>query len=154
MLVASGVGLAGIAVGWWFYGRRNVVVNTTRIKQKWGRAYQALDQKLYFDLTYERILVRGYRLLATTFAVFDGGVIDGAVNGSATAFAKVAEGSRWVDGTLIDGAVNGLATGAKKSGNWLRKLQTGNVQSYQRLVVGALVALLVAVYVVLMLKGA
>jgi NADH-quinone oxidoreductase subunit L len=154
VLVASGVGLAGIAVGWWFYGRRNVVVNTRRIKQRLGFAYDIVASKFYFDLTYDRLIVRTFRVLAVWFAVFDGAVIDGAVNGSAALFAKVSEGSRWVDSAVIDGAVNGLASGAKRSGNSLRRLQTGNVQSYQRLVVGALVALLVAAYIVLMLKGA
>ncbi len=154
ILVASGVGLSGIAVGWWFYGRRSMVVNTAQLKARWGRAYEVLAAKFYFDLTYERVLVRTFRLLASWFAVFDGAVIDGAVNGSAAVFAKIAEGSRWVDGTVIDGAVNGLASGAKRSGTSLRRLQTGNVQSYQRLVVGALVVLLVVVYAFLVAKGA
>ncbi len=154
ILVASGVGLAGIAVGWWFYGRRNVVVNTRRLKERWGFAYDVLAGKFYFDLTYDRLIVRGYRLLASWLGVFDGAVIDGAVNGSASVFAKVAEGSAWADRTVIDGAVNGLATGAKRGGTSLRRLQTGNVQSYQRLVVGALVVLLLVVYAVLKAKGA
>jgi NADH-quinone oxidoreductase subunit L len=113
-----------------------------------------LASKFYFDLTYDRLLVRTFRLLASWFAVFDNAVIDGAVNGSAAVFAKVADGSRWVDGTVIDGAVNGLASGAKRGGTWLRRLQTGNVQSYQRLVVGALVVLLLVVYAFLVAKGA
>ncbi len=154
ILVASGVGLAGIAVGWWFYGRRNVVVNTARIKQQWGFAYQMLASKLYFDLTYDRLFVRTFQWIAKRLRIFDGAVIDGAVNGSAAVFARVAEGSAWTDRTIVDGAVNGIATIAKRSGTSARKLQTGNVQSYQRLVIGALVVLLLAVYVVLMLKGA
>ena len=54
------------------------------------------------------------------------------------------------DINVVDGAVNGLATGAKRVGAVARKLQSGRIQSYQRLVVGALVLLML--YVVL--KGA
>jgi NADH-quinone oxidoreductase subunit L len=154
MVLSTVVAVAGIGVGWWFYGRRNVVVNTARIKHRFGLAYDVLASKFYFDLTYDRLFVRTFRILARWFAVFDGAVIDGAVNGSAAVFAKAAEGSRWFDGTVIDGAVNGLASGAKRSGTSLRRLQTGNVQSYQRLVVGALVVLLLVVYAVLVTKGA
>ncbi len=58
--VSSVVTLSGLALGWWVYGRRSVVLNTRTLKNRAGYLYDALVMKLYFDITYERLIVRPY----------------------------------------------------------------------------------------------
>ena len=67
----------------------------------------------------------------------------------------VASSLSWVfDGRVIDGAVNGVATLSRSAGTSLRKLQSGRLQSYQRLVLSALVALMLCLVIYVVVKGA
>ena len=144
----------GIGIGWWVYGRRSVNVNTRVWKQRFGYFYDALASKFYFDLTYSFVLVKGYFRLTELAAVFDMRAIDGVVNGASRLWVR-GTGATWrFDGAVIDGAVNGLATLARNTGTALRGLQTGRLQNYQRFIVGAVVLLVLGLYVVMMVKGA
>lgn len=151
-LIALSFVLAGIGIGlgYWFYGRRSVVVNTRVWKQRWGYLYDTLSHKFYFDLTYGVVFVKGLFALSERLWSFDARAIDGAVNGAAAGFGKVASASWTFDRVVVDGAVNGLAWISKRSGTLLRRIQTGRIQDYQRLVIGAVVVLMVF----LVLKGA
>ena len=148
--LSTGVAVAGLAVGYWAYGRRSVVLNTRSLKQRAGYAYDALAMKLYFDITYERLFIRPYRVLATQLAVFDLRVLDGVVNGVAEGWRRLSSASWSFDGRAIDGAVNGLAAGVRAAGRGARRVQVGRVQSYQRWVVAGLLVLILVV----LLKGA
>lgn len=149
-LGSTAVAAAGISVGWWFYGRRSVVVNTRVWKKRLGYVYDAIAQKFYFDLTYDRLFVKGYFAVADSASAFDAAGVDGVVNGTATAWAATARGADGFDRGVIDGAVNGLAAGARRLGEAFRALQNGRLQTYQRLVVGAVVVLML----ILVARGA
>jgi NADH-quinone oxidoreductase subunit L len=148
--LSTSVAGAGLALGWFVYGRRSRVLNTRVIQERIGFAYDVLVNKLYLDLTYQYFVVRPYAAASQALAVFDGSVIDGVVNGAARAWTRVAEASRTFDVTVVDGLVNGAAVVVKEAGATLRRIQTGRVRAYQMLVVGAVVALVVWVLV----KGA
>jgi len=152
-LIASGstaVALGGLALGYWAYGRRTVVLNTRPYKQRAGYAYDALAKKLYFDLTYEHFLIRPYMRLTGYLYRFDTTVVDGIVNGTAAAWRGTAALSARFDTVVIDGAVNGLAALARTLGAAARTIQVGRVQTYQRYILGAVVLLMVWIVV----KGA
>jgi len=153
-LGSTAVALAGLAAGWWAYGRRSVVLNTRSLKERAGIAYDVLAQKMYFDVTYQYFVVEPYVRLATVLAVFDMRRVDGVVNGVGEAWRRAAGVSWTFDTGVIDGAVNGVAALAKGLGSAARRIQTGRVQAYQRLVVGALVATLVPLLLWIVLKGA
>jgi NADH-quinone oxidoreductase subunit L len=148
--ISTVVALGGLSLGWWAYGRRRVVLNTRSLKQRIGPLYDTLVQKLYFDLTYEYAFIRPFMRFATWLAVFDLKRIDGVVNGAARAWTRTTEAGWVFDVRFIDGAVNGAAGTARTIGNRLRSIQSGRIQTYQRLAVAALVVLLVAIVV----KGA
>jgi NADH-quinone oxidoreductase subunit L len=145
--LSTAIAFAGIGVGWWFYGRRNVVVNTRVLKMRFVGVYGALVQKLYFDSIYELVFIRGYFGLAAAWAFFDSKVVDGVVNGVAWLWTRTAGISARFDGVVIDGAVNAMATISRGTGTLLRRLQTGRLQNYQRLVVGAVLVLMLIVIV-------
>lgn len=145
--ISTLVALSGMALSWWFYGRRTMVVNTRTFKDRSGYVYDVVAQKFYFDLTYDRLILRPYGRLADAMAVFDGGIIDGVVNFVGRAWSRGSDLSWVFDGRIIDGTVNGIARLSQSVGAQARRLQSGRIQSYQRLAIGALVLLLLVIVV-------
>ena len=156
MLIAISVAVAGVGIGsgWWVYGRRSVVVNTRVYKDRMGVVYGALRQKLYFDAAYEIIFVKPFNFFTGVLAGFDLRFVDGVVNAVAQGWV-IASSVSWVfDGRVIDGAVNGVASLSRRAGTDLRKLQSGRLQSYQRLALSALVVLMLCIVIYVVVKGA
>ncbi|MCL2526497.1 MAG: hypothetical protein FWE46_05580, partial [Coriobacteriia bacterium] len=79
---------------------------------------------------------------------FDDKIVDGLVNAIAWAYVLASRLSRVFDLRIIDGAVNGLGALSLKIGGRLRTVQSGEVQWYQRLIVGAAV-IVVGIFVIL-----
>jgi NADH-quinone oxidoreductase subunit L len=139
--MSTAVAGAGIAIGWYFYGRRSKVINTRALKQRYPHAYGVLSNKLYFDLTYGHFLVRPYGTVAEVMSGFDSAIVDGLVNGAGAAWRALASVWWRFDAVVIDGMVNGTATFVRRTGSSLRLLQSGRVRAYQTLVAGAVVLL-------------
>ncbi|HEY5540622.1 MAG TPA: NADH-quinone oxidoreductase subunit L [Coriobacteriia bacterium] len=154
ILASTAVAATGIGVGWWFYGRRSVVVNTQAYKAIMGPFYAALQQKLYFDIAYDSAIVKPYIAVTHLLAVVDRSGIDAAVNGVAAGWVAFAAAAAAFDRVVIDGAVNGLATLSKRAGTALRSLQTGRLQGYQRLVLSAVVLFMLYLVLYVVVKGA
>jgi len=114
--VSITIALVGIVLAYRFYVMSPDLPD--RLKQKFARAYSLLLNKYYVDEIYDAVFVRPTVALATgLWRYFDALVIDGAVNGSASA---VELGSRVV-----------------------RRLQTGKLQNYAlSLVAGAAAVIL------------
>ena len=152
--ISAVVAGSGIGAGWWVYGRRTVVINTRVVKERLAVVYWALDQKLYFDTTLERGLIQPFMAFTNALAMFDARVIDGIVNGASNGWIAVTKLSWRFDGGVIDGAVNGVATLSRRAGAGLRNLQSGRLQSYQRLVLSALVVSMLCLVIYVVVKGA
>jgi NADH-quinone oxidoreductase subunit L len=148
--ISTCVAALGIYGGWWFYGRPWIVVNTRVYKQRFAWIYGALHSKLYFDAAYEAIFIHPYMAAADLLARFDHSGIDAVVNGVGKGWVLFASGAWRFDTDFIDSAVNGLAVVSKSAGRRLRTLQSGRLQSYQRLILAAVVLLMVF----LVVKGA
>jgi NADH:ubiquinone oxidoreductase subunit 5 (subunit L)/multisubunit Na+/H+ antiporter MnhA subunit len=133
--------LAGIAVGWWVYGAKRV--DTSALTARFPRLYEVLTNKFYFDLTYDRLIRDGFTALAGLLARFDLDVIDGVVNGAASAWSAVSTQLWRADVGIIDRAVDGVGTLVRSAGGRVRELQAGQVQGYQRLAYATLLILLV-----------
>ena len=149
-LTGTGFALGGIAVGLWVYLFHGV--DTDRLKVRVPYVYAALQQKLYFDLVYDRVFVDGFRTVSAWLAAFDLTVIDGAVNGAARVWSSAAAALGRGDVSIIDGAVNGVGSLVKRAGARARDIETGRLQTYQRLALGGLLVLLVLSIV--LLRGA
>ena len=109
-----------------------------------GFFYRLFDRKYYLDEIYQVIFVNGTLLLARFGAAFDQYIIDGIVDGSAALTRFVS----WFDGLfdqyIIDGIVNAIADIIFWAGNRLRRVQTGNINSY---LYGILIAIVLAIIV-------
>ena len=84
-VVSVAVGLAGLAVAWAIYSRQ--VVRSESIRNALWPLPALLDRKYFLDDLYETVLVKGIVLrgLATLLDAWDRYVVDGVVNGVATA---------------------------------------------------------------------
>jgi len=148
--VSTMVAGAGLGLGWFVYGRRTSVVNTRALKQRFANPYGVLANKYYFDLTYGHFIVGGYVSATRSLAAFDGRVVDGAVNGVGWLWRRLADAGWRFDAIAVDGLVNAAAALVRKIGSSARRLQSGRVRSYQTLVAGAVVLLVLWILV----KGA
>jgi NADH-quinone oxidoreductase subunit L len=90
------------------------------------------------------LFVRGVLLLARIGAWIDQHIIDLFVDGSAKTTAFISWLNGLFDAYIIDGIVNGIADGIFAAGNKFRKIQTGNINGYLYVVLGAvLIAMIV-----------
>jgi len=117
---STAMGAAGLGVAWLIYGAR--VVRSEQIGRMLEPIPEILENKYYLDWLYEELLVR--RML---------------LGGAAMLLAL------W-DKYVIDGAVNGVATAARWSADQARLAQAGQAQLYASVmligVVGAIAGIL------------
>ncbi|MEN6429976.1 MAG: NADH-quinone oxidoreductase subunit L [Coriobacteriales bacterium] len=140
----------GLALAWWMYGRQRIVVNTRALKQRYSYLYRPLENKLYFDLTYDHFIVKPYMQLCDALSRFDRAFVDGAVEGVGATWNRATAAGATFDRVVIDGAVEGVGTFVRAAGDRVRRIQVGRIQTYQ----GLMVAVLVVVMIVLVVKGA
>jgi NADH-quinone oxidoreductase subunit L len=129
MLVSVGVAAGSFYAAWRIYARRNGVP-AQEFAEKHPGLYRAALEKYRVDEFYERNVVGPVLTANQAAAVFDGIVVDGAVNGAA-------EAAKWksglvggFDNEVVDGAVNAAADATMAVGRKVRQLQTGNIREY------------------------
>jgi NADH-quinone oxidoreductase subunit L len=152
LLLSIAVAGTGFFAAWWVYGRRPGNEDTAPWRERLRLIYVPLTEKLYFDRVVDRVLVPWFFALGESLSIFDSRGIDGAVNGAAALWGRASQASWRFDGGVIDGAVNGVGNISRRAGAWLRGIQTGQLQTYQRLVIAAVVLLML--YFVIIGKGA
>ena len=144
-LLVMGASIAAAAVGavaaWRLYYVRSPA--RERLEAPGGFAYRLLDNKYYVDEIYQFVFVGGTLLLARVGAAFDRYVIDTIVDGSAKVTTVVSWFNGLFDKYVIDMLVNAVANVTFAVGNNFRRVQTGNINSYLYVVVGAVVAVLI-----------
>jgi len=107
--------------------------------------HRLIFNKYYVDELYDWLVVRRARQLAHAFFVFDQRVIDALVDFVGLVGRIIAAIDGMIDTLLVDGAVNGLAHGTAAIGRRLRRLQTGQIQTYLAgIVVGALMLVVIS----------
>jgi NADH-quinone oxidoreductase subunit L len=105
-----------------------------------GFFYRLFNRKYYFDEIYQAVLVNGTLLLASFWSGFDKYIIDGIVNGSAWTTRIVSWINGLFDNYIIDGIVNWIADSTFAAGDRFRRVQTGNINSYLYVILGAVLA--------------
>ncbi len=143
MAVSVSVASFGALIAYLMY-RREVLSPEIFVNLAGGFLYRLFDRKWYFDEIYQVIFVDGTLLLARLGSLFDQYIIDGIVNGSA-ALVRFAS---WLNGLfdqyIIDGMVNAIANITFGIGNKIRRVQTGNINSYLYGILIAVVLLIIA----------
>ncbi len=143
-MVALAIAIIGIGVAFFRYGRsgaRGQIVSWAR--PRGVRAF--LFNRWYQDNIYEKVFPVGLTiLLMKMLAWFDQNVIDGVVNGVASATSGAARLVAGFDTYVVDGVVNMLAGTTQFLGLISRQLQTGRIQTYVIYVVLGVVVLFFA----------
>jgi len=131
------VGLGGILTAGLYYWRGLRFPITSEGAGK--PVYKLLQNKYYLDALYEGVIVRGIREPISRGAYwFNQKVLDGVVNGAGVAARGLARFVyEIVDQKGVDGIVNGAGLASEGSGSLLRHIQTGRVQQYAALMLGA-----------------
>jgi proton-translocating NADH-quinone oxidoreductase chain L len=142
--------IVGMGIAWLIY-RRGLGI-ATRLRQTFllRGLHRALEQKLYFDVVYDNVLVGGTIVLGFVARLFDNIVVDGLVN--LTAFFGRVIGiftGRQLDMPvnrgdvgLVDALANGLADMALDIGTEIRRPQSGRIRTYVFLAAGSVAIVL------------
>ncbi|MFN3873056.1 MAG: NADH-quinone oxidoreductase subunit L [Ignavibacterium sp.] len=140
MFISLFVAISGILLAFVFYHWKKVNVDalTERIKP----LYTFSLNKWYFDELYDKTFVSGTLLLSRALGWFDLKIIDGIVNGAASATKSLSFFIGNFDRIVIDGFVNLTAYLSGFFGLLFRRVQTGKVQTYIVLVIFSIVILL------------
>ena len=126
--------LVAIGIGWAYYEYHAFgFLHELTSRAGWARAtYAFVENKYYLDVLWTNIVVGSIKKpIAAGCYWFNQNVVDGAINGAATA-TKIAAAFtyRYIDQDLVDKAVNGTGFSAEEGGSILRRMQTGRVQQY------------------------
>jgi NADH-quinone oxidoreductase subunit L len=126
------VALGGLGLGWWVYRNYSKALMDP-VAKALGPIYVVLKNKYYFDELYDRIFVRPAYWFAETFTSLwmDKKVIDGFLHAFASvAFRLGGVFRNYFDKPIINGSGDLVGNSTKKTGQWLRLIQTGRVQQY------------------------
>jgi len=116
-------------------------INPDRVANAVKPLHNFLQNKWYFDELYEATVIGGSKALSRGLAWFDLHVVDGLVNLAAQLGVFVSFLVGKFDNYVVDGAVNGLASATTGSGSILRRLQTGKLYHYVFVLVGGAVVI-------------
>jgi NADH-quinone oxidoreductase subunit L len=145
MYSSVAVGALGIFLGFvvYFFGW----IDPARVANSVKPLYNFLLNKWYFDELYDKTVINGTIAFAKFLAWFDLHVVDGLVNLAAQLGVFVAFLVGKFDDYVVDGAVNGLASATIGGGSILRRLQTGKLYHYVFVLAGgALVIFLIKAF--------
>jgi NADH-quinone oxidoreductase subunit L len=101
-----------------------------RLKARFARTWQVVYDKYYVDELYAAAVIRPTRGLAALLSWLDAHLIDGLVNFAGVLARAASALSDLIDRYGVDWAVNGVATATRGAGRSLRRLQTGQIQTY------------------------
>ncbi len=133
MAVFVALALIGIGVAFWMWrsGRLGKQDRTSE-----SVLYRISKHHFFLDKVYEKGIAKPVLHFADLLARFDKRIVDGAVNGIASAVVRkdggwsLSRAGAWFDANIIDGIVNRIAAVVLSFGQGVRKLQGGNLQRY------------------------
>ncbi len=143
MLLSSLIVLAGLGLGWWFYGRKPITRATDpdALERLSPPIFRILQHRFYVDELYEWTVILAARRAADFSAWLDRRIWNGAVQ----AVRLLVTGLGRVDASLDTHAVNaGFDEGCRavgEGGHLFSRFQDGRVQNYLRVIAAALVVL-------------
>jgi NADH-quinone oxidoreductase subunit L len=144
MVLSSVVVLAGMALGWWLYGRRPRTegVEPDVLEQIRPDVFALLSRKYFVDEVYETTIIRFNAWWASACDWLDTQVWNGAVNLASYAVVGLSWLNRLFDEYVVNLGFDRSCRGLREGGTGLSGLQSGRVQSYLR-VIGVGLAVLV-----------
>jgi NADH-quinone oxidoreductase subunit L len=144
------VALAGGAIAWAYYAGRLEALHDLSLRNGAARVgKRLLVNKYYLDHLYEDVIVDGIRgpVAAAVYWV-NQHIIDNVLNYTGRGVLAL---GRWtydyVDQKGVDGLVNGLGAATGETGGVVRRIQTGRLQFYALMLVGAVGVFALALWI-------
>jgi NADH-quinone oxidoreductase subunit L len=143
MLTSSAIVLLGLAVGWWFYGRKPIerADSSDPIEQLQPSIFSTLSHALYVDALYSATILRWNAFFSAVCAWLDRWVWNGAVQTFSYLVIVLAHVDNFFDTGLVNPGFDEGCETVSRGGKLFSLLQGGRVQSYLRIIGGALVVL-------------
>jgi NADH-quinone oxidoreductase subunit L len=133
----------GILLAFVFYQWRKL--DADKLAENIKPVYNFSLNKWYLDELYNATVIAGTLVFARFLSLFDGKVIDGAVNGAGHVTKFISRLGGWFDTFVVDGFVNFTAFVSGFIGLSFRRLQTGKVQTYLVLVIFSVIIILLVI---------
>ncbi len=118
----------GILLAWLTYMRRIISAPAILARLPW--VHKVLQNMYYFDELYAATVYRFTLWFSWLNGAFDRVVIDGIVNGAGYLTRVLSWFSGQIDKWVVDGLVNGVGAAIQVSGEGIRRVQTGRIQTY------------------------
>ena len=116
------------------------------IKRQFAATHEFLVEKWRFDDLYDAMFVRPVHVVASWFAGFDRGVLDGVLHWFARTGVVVSDWDRKFDESVVDGMVNWIARRTQDVGRSLQGVQTGRLRQYVMFIALGVVTLFVLIF--------
>jgi len=135
--------LAGLGLGWWFYGRKPLEQSSAPdpLEKLPGDIYQLFKNKYWIDELYENSIIAFNAWWAKACDFFDAIVWNGIVHLVSYAVLGLSWVNLFFDQKGIDGGFDETCRRVTLGGKIMSHLQNGRVQSYLRAIGLALVVL-------------
>lgn len=140
--IATLLAFAGIALGWTMY--RGAFARSTDVDPLQAAApglFEVLNRKYYIDEFYAATVGRATQWLGRAMTGFDGGVVDGTVNGVGLGQLLLAKINFIIDDLFLNQGVDTLADATSYTGDGLRQTTTGKIQDYGAFIFAGVVVL-------------
>ncbi|MEK7782347.1 MAG: NADH-quinone oxidoreductase subunit L [Candidatus Binatota bacterium] len=138
MVISVAVAASGFCLAYLIYFKGRVAAERFS-SLAGGLFYRLFNNKYYVDEIYQFVFVGGTLLLARIGAWIDRYIIDFIVDGSAKTTAFISWFNGLFDNHVVDWLVNKIADSTFDAGDKFRKIQTGNINSYLYVILGAVV---------------
>jgi len=132
------VAISGIGLAYLMYVKGSI--SPVKMAQRFKPIHTFLFNKWYFDELYMATIINPTYWLMEVLFKFDQLIIDGIVNGAGKVTLFLSWAHQQFDIYVVDGAVNGSGYLSMFLGRTIRKIQTGQLQTYALVVfLGAVV---------------
>ncbi|HZU86813.1 MAG TPA: hypothetical protein VFF78_04990, partial [Anaerolineaceae bacterium] len=144
LLTSVVVAVGGLTLGWLVYRGVKKANQWDPLRKALGKGFTVLKNKYYVDEAYDFLFVRPARWLAETFSSrwIDRGLLDGILHGIGNSGLWLGRSlRRFFDVPVVNGTGDAVADGTRSLGGLLKGMQSGRVQQYLLISVGALLVI-------------
>jgi NADH-quinone oxidoreductase subunit L len=143
MLLSSLIVLAGLALGWWFYGRKPITraADPDPLEQFAPPIFHALQNRLYVDEFYAATIITAARSAAYLSAWLDLWVWNGAVRAVRLLVTGLGRVDASIDARAVNAGFDQGCDGVSLGGRLVSHFHNGRVQYYLRVIAAALLVL-------------
>jgi NADH:ubiquinone oxidoreductase subunit 5 (subunit L)/multisubunit Na+/H+ antiporter MnhA subunit len=138
-LVSVSIALGGIFLARLMYRVKPEMA--TQLSGRFREVHRTLWNKYWVDELYQATAVNGTLWLCRISARFDNKVIDGLVHACAWTLRLMVFIYGLFDKIVVDGLVNAVANVTAGMGGRMRRMQTGQIQTYLSTLAGVLIVL-------------